>query len=88
MTSVADLLGPDFVAAVGRLVDERVAVVLAEHEARVPGRWLTGAKAAAAYMGCSERRVSNRLASIPHSRDGGRLMFHTDDLDAYLRGRL
>lgn len=50
------------------------------------GRWLTGARAAAEYLGCSERRVYNRLGVIPHERDGGRLVFHTDDLDAYLRG--
>lgn len=49
------------------------------------GRWLTGARAAGAYLGCSERRIFNRLHLIPHERDGGRLMFHTDALDAYLR---
>lgn len=49
------------------------------------GRWLTGAKAAAGYMGCSEKRVYNRLHLIPHAKDEGRLVFQTDDLDRYLR---
>jgi len=48
-------------------------------------RWLTGAKAAAVYLGCSPKRIYNRLGEIPHVRDGGRLMFNTADLDDHLR---
>ena len=49
------------------------------------GRWLTGAKAAAAYLGCSEKRVHNRKHLLGFVKDEGRLMFHSDDLDRYLR---
>ena len=50
------------------------------------GRWLTGAAAAAAYLGCSPKRVYNRLCQIPHAKEDGRLVFHTCDLDEYRRG--
>jgi hypothetical protein len=72
---------------VEQLVAEVKAQVLAELRAeRSEGRWLTGAKAAAEYLGCSPRRVYARLHEVPHHRDGGRLVFRTDELDAYRRG--
>jgi excisionase family DNA binding protein len=61
--------------------------VLADLRAdRTDGRWITGAAGAAEYLGCSVKRVYNRLHEIPHARDGGRLVFNTADLDAWLRG--
>jgi len=74
-------------SVVEQIVDAVTARVLAElPESRTESRWLTGAKAAADYLGCSPKRVYARLHEIPHVRDGGRLMFSTADLDAWLRG--
>lgn len=86
MSSLDRYLGPEVVAAIEALVAKRVERALAEREEQA-GRWLTGAKAAAEYLGCSERRVYNRLHLIPHVRDEGRLVFNTSDLDTWLRGR-
>ena len=62
-------------------------IVLAELRSQATdGHWLTGAKAAAGYLGCSERRVYNRLDVIPHAKEEGRLVFYTRDLDEYRRG--
>ena len=70
---------------VEQLVAEVTARVLVElREEGSQGRWLTGANAAADYLGCSPKRVYNRLHEIPHVRDGGRLVFHTRDLDRHL----
>jgi excisionase family DNA binding protein len=49
--------------------------------------WLSGAGAAADYLGVPRARVYKRLAKIPHHRDGARLMFRRDDLDAWLEGQ-
>ena len=47
--------------------------------------WLAGAKAAADYLGLdSPQRVYKRLATIPHYREGGRLLFRRDELDDWL----
>ncbi len=66
-------------------IARRVAAILAETAHAPAARWLTGAKAAAAYLGCSPKRIYNRLHEIPHTRDGGRLMFSTTDLDNHVR---
>jgi len=69
-------------ALVELLVERVTERVLAElREERLAGRWLTGAKEAASYLGCSPRRIYNRLHEIPHARDGARLLFNTADLD-------
>ena len=61
-----------------RLVDEVTARVLSELAGQASGgRWLTGAKAAAEYLGCSPRRIYGRLPELPHVKDEGRLMFNT-----------
>ena len=81
-TTIAVTLPPQAIEAVARRAAE---IVLAAIAPNVGGRWLTGAKAAATYLGCSPKRVYNRLHEIPHQRDGGRLMFHTAALDEWLR---
>jgi hypothetical protein len=62
------VLGSTLAAAIEALVDARVEAVLTELRAeRANDRWLTGAAAAAAYLGCvmcpdadAERRVASR----------------------------
>ena len=77
-------LPPDTVAEIVDRVTERV---LAELEIDAStGRWLTGAAAAAEYLGCSPKRVYNRIHEIPHVKEGGRLKFQTTALDAWLEG--
>jgi hypothetical protein len=44
--------------------------------------WLSGAQAAADYLGWPRERVYKNLARLPHYRDEGRLMFRRDELDA------
>jgi len=75
-------LPPDAIEEIVAVVTARV---LAEISTGTAGRWLTGAAAAADYLGCSPKRVYNRLHDIPHVRDSGRLVFHTRDLDQWLR---
>jgi hypothetical protein len=50
-------------------------------------RWLTGAQAAAEYLGWPVKRVHNRIGELPHHRNGGALMFRTDELDRYVASR-
>lgn len=75
-------LPPELLDEIAAEVTRRV---LAEIGSPPAARWLTGAKAAADYLGCSERRIYNRLHEIPHAKDGGRLMFNTADLDDHVR---
>ena len=82
MSDPRDLLGPALAAAIEALVDARVEAALAERLAeRDDGRWLTGARAAAEYLGCSPKRIYARLHELPHGREGGRLVFDTRCLD-------
>ena len=75
---------PEVVNEIVERVTERVLAGL-EMEASA-GRWLTGAAAAAEYLGCSRKRVYNLLSQIPHAKEEGRLVLHTHDLDQYRRG--
>jgi hypothetical protein len=73
-------------AVIERVAARAAEIVLAElRDGDRQGRWIVGAAAAAEHMGCSVKRVYNRLHLIPHERDGRRLVFRTDDLDRYLR---
>jgi len=49
-------------------------------------RWLT-LKSAAEYLDCSPRRLYEfvRRDSIPHERDGRRILFLRSELDAWVR---
>jgi excisionase family DNA binding protein len=61
VTDLAALLGPELVAAIERLVDERVA--LAVTQSRVPAYpkpWLTVGEAAV-LLGCSREAVYQRI---------------------------
>lgn len=48
--------------------------------------WIRGARAAAEYMGCPRSRVYDLVSQdvLRPSRDGSRLVFRRDELDAYL----
>lgn len=53
------LFSADVVAAIERLVDERVQVALADRDTPIK-RWLTAAEAGD-YLGCSDRAVYERI---------------------------
>jgi excisionase family DNA binding protein len=64
---------------------QRVAAILAEREPLTPSAWLD-TKAAAEYLSCTPDRVHDLvgLRRLCPSRDGRRLLFRREDLDAYL----
>ena len=72
------------------MIAERVADKLAARLA-LPGApaatpWMS-AQAAADYIGCSLSRVRKltMLGDLPTHRDGGRVLYRREDLDAYIR---
>lgn len=58
--NLRDTFSAELVAALERLVDERVAAALARREEGAGSRWLTVAEAAE-YLRCSERAVYARI---------------------------
>ena len=73
----------DLLAA--RLAD-RLAVHRAPADALAASPWMS-AQAAADYIGCSLSRVRKltMLGDLPNHRDGARVLYRRDDLDAYIR---
>jgi excisionase family DNA binding protein len=73
----------DFVEAIA-------AAVAAKLDGRMAGAavspWLN-ASGAADYLGCSVSRIRTltMTGDLPHHRDGGRPLYHRDELDAYVR---
>lgn len=67
-------------------VADKLAVLLAPHGAPAATPWMS-AQAAADYIGCSLSRVRKltMLGDLPTHRDGGRVLYRRDDLDAYIR---
>jgi excisionase family DNA binding protein len=72
-------------ALADRLAD-KLATRLAPSGAPAATPWLS-AQAAADYIGCSLSRVRKltMLGDLPTHRDGGRVLYRRDDLDAYIR---
>lgn len=70
-----------------RSVAEQAAAILSERQAMTTP-WLD-TKRAAAYLACSAGRIHDlvQLGKLEPRRDGRRLLFHRDNLDAYLNGR-
>lgn len=68
------------------LIADRVAGLLAERLPSAASPWLTVADAAT-YLGCPTSRVYALKAArqIPHHKEGSRLLFHRDELDAWVR---
>jgi excisionase family DNA binding protein len=67
-------------------VADKLAVLLARPGAPAATPWMS-AQAAADYIGCSLSRVRKltMLGDLPTHRDGGRVLYRRDDLDAYIR---
>jgi hypothetical protein len=85
MTTRAELdisLEP-LVEAVARRTAELVLARLDRNE-HPSSPWLSGAKAAAEYLGWPTERVYKALPRIPHYRDGNRLMFRRYELDRFV----
>lgn len=88
MTATAALLLPiteDFVAAVTEVVAQRLQERLPLAQPSSP--WLSGAAKAADYIDSGVGRVYDLVSvgQIPVHRDGSRLLFHRDELDAWVR---
>src|SRR3954452_5344887 len=68
-----------------RLAD-RLAVHRAPADALAASPWMS-AQSAADYIGCSLSRVRKltMLGDLPTHRDGARVLYRRDDLDAYIR---
>jgi excisionase family DNA binding protein len=89
-TSEALQLALALPADVVELIAERAAEILAERQgaaASAASPWLSTA-GAAEYMACSPARVHDLVQSraLRPRRDGRRLLFRRDELDAYLEG--
>jgi excisionase family DNA binding protein len=67
-------------------IAKRAAAIVLERieERAAPSPWLSGAAAAAEYLGWPRERVYKRVRELPHYRDGNRLMFRRDKLDDWL----
>lgn len=65
---------------------DRLAPLLEKRLGRSPQLAWLNAEQAAAYMACTRRRLYDlvQLREIPSHRDGRRLLFRRDDLQAYL----
>lgn len=65
--------------------DDLSAIVCAVTEALPASPWLD-AEEAAAHLRCGKRRVYDLVQQgrIPHRREGARLLFRADELDAWL----
>jgi len=65
-------------------IAERAAELVAGRMAREASPWMTRARAAT-YLGLPVSRLE-KDKRIPCHRDGGRVLYHRDELDAYYRG--
>ena len=89
MTDLDRILGPDLVAALEQLVDERLEAVLASHDAENGGSPWLALSAAAEYLQVSQRTLSRLLerGRIRTATIGRRRLVHREELDLYLRER-
>jgi excisionase family DNA binding protein len=73
----------DFVEAIATAVAAKLSNGTA---GAAPSPWLD-AKGAAEYLACSVSRVRTltMTGDLPAHRDGGRPLYHRDELDAYVR---
>jgi excisionase family DNA binding protein len=80
-------LALEFPAELVEIVAQRAAELLAERDAPSASPWLD-TKGAAAYMACTPARIHDLVQArqLTPARDGRRLVFRRDDLDAYLEG--
>lgn len=82
MSDLAALFTPEVVAAIERLVDERVDAAFAELENAARSPWLSIPEAAT-YLGVCERTVERmiRRGQVRSSTVGRRRLLRRDDLD-------
>ena len=73
-------LSPDALEAIAA----RAAELVVERLGREQSPWLTRAQAAV-YLGLPVSRLE-KDRQIPAHRDGRRILYHRDELDAYFRG--
>jgi hypothetical protein len=79
---IPEELVEEIAARAAEIVLQRVRGELGERSS-----WLAGAKQAASHLGWPVARVYRHLTEIPHYRHGNRLMFRTDELDAWVEGQ-
>lgn len=86
MRDVRAIFGPELVAAIERLVDERVEARLATLTVDASSPWMTVAEAAV-YVRASDRTVERLVTGkrIRSTTLGRRRLLYRDDLDVYLR---
>ncbi len=90
VASAADLetLTVDLVPVIAEAVAQRV-FEMGATESRLPSStpWLS-AEQAAHYLRCPVSRVRKLTMTdeLPHHRDGRRVLYHRDELDAFIRG--
>ena len=84
--SLTLIISDEQLEAIAQCAANIVVAHLAEQD-RGRSPWLSGAKEAAQYLDWPVERVYKRLAAMPHYREGGRLMFRRDALDAWLSER-
>jgi excisionase family DNA binding protein len=82
VSDLGSLFGPELVAAIERLVDERLEAKLAELGTGSSSPWLSISDAAA-YLGVSERTIERHLKAgrLRSSYVGRRRLLRQDDLD-------
>lgn len=82
MNELAALFSPEVVAAIERLIDERVEAALAERGNGARSPWLSISEAAV-YLGVSERTVERMIqrGKVRSSTLGRRRLLRRDDLD-------
>jgi excisionase family DNA binding protein len=83
MSDLRDSLGPDLIAAVERLVDERVTAALAERETGSQQSWLS-IEEASGYLGVSVSTIGRMLREgrVPSTYVGRRRLVRREDLDS------
>ncbi len=76
-------LRPDVI----EVIAQRAAAIVAETVRETRSPWLT-VEEAAEYLRWSKHRVYKNVGrdGIPHRKHGGRLLFHRQELDAWLEG--
>jgi excisionase family DNA binding protein len=94
VSDLARVFTPDIIEAIGALVEERVATVLAEHQwspnaVQPPRQWLSLSEAAA-ELGVDPRTLRRHVerGRIRVAPFGRRRLVNRDDIDAFLRAQL
>jgi excisionase family DNA binding protein len=86
VTRLSLTLPPDALEAIA----QRAAEILAQQIGNQPTSPYLNVDEAAAYLRCSRQAIYDRVSqrALEPARDGRRLLFHRDQLDAYLQGRV